>query len=95
MSRMKKEEYLRILAEQIRCKQARTQVTQEIRSHIEEQEEFYISEGLAREEAEAEAVKEMGDPVEAGAALDLVHRPRMTWGWIALVGGLKWEAKRS
>ncbi len=88
MSRMKKEEYLRILAEQIRCKQARTQVTQEIRSHIEEQEEFYISEGLAREEAEAEAVKEMGDPVEAGAALDLVHRPRMTWGWIALVGGL-------
>lgn len=88
MSRMKKEEYLRILAEQIRCKQARAQVTQEIRSHIEEQEEFYISEGLAREEAEAEAVKEMGDPVEAGAALDLVHRPRMTWGWIALVGGL-------
>lgn len=85
---MKKEEYLRILAEQIRCKQARAQVTQEIRSHIEEQEEFYISEGLNKEEAQAEAVRQMGDPVEAGAALDLVHRPRMAWGWIALIGGL-------
>lgn len=80
MSRGKKEEYVRILTEQIRCKQARAQVAQEIRSHIEEQENFYLSEGLDREEAESEAVKEMGDPVEAGTALDLVHRPRVAWG---------------
>lgn len=86
MSCGKKEEYVRILTEQIRCKQARSQVAQEIRSHIEEQENFYLSEGLDREEAEIEAVKEMGDPVEAGAALDLIHRPRVAWGWIALIG---------
>ena len=54
MSHMKKEEYLRTLAEQIRCKQARAQVVQEIRSHIEEQEEFYLGEGLTKEEAEEE-----------------------------------------
>lgn len=88
MSHMKKEEYLRILAEQIRCRQARVQVTREIRSHIEEQEEVYLSEGLTREEAEAEAVKEMGDPVESGAALDLVHRPRMAWGFIGMIAVL-------
>ncbi len=77
MSHMKKEEYLRILTDQIRCKAARTQITEEVRDHIEEQEAFYLSEGLGREEAEAEAVREMGDPVEAGTALDLIHRPRM------------------
>lgn len=85
MSRIKKEEYLRILTEQIRCKQARAQVMQEIKSHIEEQEEFYLGEGLDKEAAEEEAVRQMGDPVEAGAALDLIHRPRMAWGWIALI----------
>ncbi len=86
MSYMKKEEYLRTLAEQIRCKQARAQVVQELRSHIEEQEEFYLGEGLTKEEAEDEAVREMGDPVEAGTALDLIHKPRMAWGWIGLIG---------
>lgn len=85
---MNKEEYLRILEEQIRCKAARAQITAEIRDHIEEQEAFYLGEGLAKEEAEAEAVREMGDPVEAGAALDLVHRPRMAWGWILLIAAL-------
>lgn len=88
MSYGKKEEYLHILEKQIRCRKARSQVAEEIRGHMEEQEAFYISEGMTREEAEEEAVKEMGDPVEAGAALDLVHRPRMTWGFIVLAGVL-------
>lgn len=88
MSCRKKEEYLKVLEEQIRCRKARSQVVKEIRGHIEEQEAFYLSEGLTRKEAEEEAVKEMGDPVEAGAALDLVHRPRMTWGFIALVSAV-------
>ncbi|MCI9616325.1 MAG: hypothetical protein HFG93_14485, partial [Dorea sp.] len=69
MSYRKKEEYLKVLEEQIRCKKARSQVVEEIRGHMEEQEAFYLSEGLTQEEAEEETVKEMGDPVEAGAAL--------------------------
>ncbi len=86
MNYRKKEEYLKVLEEQIRCRKARSRVAEEIRGHIEEQEAFYLSEGLTQEEAEEEAVKEMGDPVEAGTALDLVHRPRMTWGFIGLTG---------
>lgn len=82
----KKEDYIRILTEQIRCKKARNQVAQEILNHMEEQEEFFISEGMTRDEAQAEAVKEMGDPVETGAALDMVHRPQMVWGFLALMG---------
>ena len=88
MSRMKKEEYLKILTDQIRCKAARAQITEEVQGHIEEQEALFLSEGLEREEAEAEAVREMGDPVEAGTALDLIHRPRMAWGWILLIAAL-------
>ncbi len=82
----RKEEYIRILTEQIRCKKARSQVAREILNHMEEQEEFFVSEGMTRDEAQAEAVKEMGDPVEAGAALDMVHRPQMIGGFFALVG---------
>ncbi len=82
----RKEEYLRILTEQIRCKKARSQVEKEIRNHMEELEIAYMSNGLTEEEAESETVKEMGDPVEAGAALDLVHRPHMAWGFFLLIG---------
>ncbi len=82
----RKEEYIRILTEQIRCKKARNQVAREMLNHMEEQEEFYVSEGMTRDEAQAEAVREMGDPVEAGAALDMVHRPQMVGGLLALMG---------
>ena len=56
MSYGKKEEYLHILEKQIRCRKARSQVAEEIRGHMEEQEAFYISEGMTREEAEEEAI---------------------------------------
>lgn len=85
---MKTEEYLRILEEQIRCKKARGMVTQEIRVHIEEQTASYLAAGMEQEQAEAAAVKEMGDPVEAGTELDRIHRPKMAWGMIGLICAL-------
>ncbi|HBA62775.1 MAG TPA: FtsW/RodA/SpoVE family cell cycle protein [Lachnospiraceae bacterium] len=85
---MKAEEYIKILTEQIRCRRARDSVADEVRGHIEDQKEEFIRQGMAQEEAEAAAVKEMGDPVEAGSALDQVHRPQMAWGMIGLIGVL-------
>lgn len=85
---MKTEEYLKILAEQIRCKRARGEVAEEIKCHIEEQTQEYMSQGMERKEAEAEAVLDMGDPVETGIAMDRIHRPRMAWGMIALIAAL-------
>lgn len=76
---MKKEEYLKILTEQIRCKMARPGIEAEIRRHIEDQEEAYLSDGMTAREAEEAAVAEMGDPAEAGFQLDRVHRPGMDW----------------
>ena len=67
---MKREEYLQILTDQIRCRMARDAVKEEYCAHIEDQMQDFMSEGMDRKEAEKAAVKEMGDPVETGNELD-------------------------
>lgn len=89
----KTEEYIGILTEQIRCVKAREGVAEEIRNHIEDQAEAYEEAGMPHEEAVGEAVRQMGDPVEAGVELDRVHRPKMDWRLVLItvlldVGGL-------
>lgn len=80
------EEYINVLLEQIRNKKARDLVGEEIRNHITDQMEDNILNGMDKEEALAAAVKEMGDPVETGIALDRVHRPQTAWSMIILMG---------
>lgn len=83
---MRQAEYLQILTEQIRSKKARSAVGEEIKGHIEEQKLEFMSEGMESQEAEEAAVREMGDPVAAGNELDRIHRPKMAWGMIGLIG---------
>lgn len=80
---MDRENYLATLTEQIRAKRARTMVAREVEDHIDDQKEMFLADGMTEEEAEEEAVREMGDPVEAGVALDRIHRPQMDWGVFA------------
>lgn len=82
---MKTNEYLNLVTEQLRCKKARTAVAAELKDHIQEQTEVYCLEGNTLAEAEARAVKDMGDPVETGIALDRIHRPRMAWKAILFI----------
>lgn len=82
---MKKEKYLALLTEQIRCRTARPDIEKEISDHIEDQTRAYMSEGMERQEAEEAAVRDMGDPVDVGTELDKVHRPSMPWGMIGLI----------
>lgn len=79
------DEYLRTLLEQIRCKKARTYICQELQNHIEDQIDANLSAGMSSEDAEKEAVKDMGDPVEAGIALDRIHRPQIAWKLLFLI----------
>lgn len=83
---MKVQEYLSTVTEQIRCKQAREMVSEELREHILDQARAYEEEGMFEEEALAKAVKEMGDPVKTGVALDEIHRPKISVGLLILVG---------
>ena len=76
-------EFLVILTDQIRTKRARPMILREMEAHIEDQKRAFMSEGMTDAEAEEAAVREMGDPVEAGVALDRVHRPKMQWSVLA------------
>ena len=82
---MNRQEYVDLLAEQIRNRRARQAVTEEIKSHLNDQIAAYKSEGMSDAEAELAAVQDMGDPVEAGASLDMIHKPKMEWKFFAFV----------
>ncbi len=73
---MNRTEYLESLTEQISNKYAKELIRAEICAHIEDQKEAYLLEGKEEEEAEQLAVREMGDPVDAGSKLNRIHRPK-------------------
>lgn len=79
------EEYLKTLLAQIRCKKACPAIEKELRSHMEEQARANMAEGMQAEQAMKKAVLDMGDPVEAGVALDGIHRPQIAWDMILLM----------
>lgn len=78
--------YLEKLLSQIRCKKARPYIGEELRSHMESQIDDNMSAGMTREEAEKNAVEDMGDPVEVGISLDKIHKPRIAWKLLVIVG---------
>lgn len=79
------DEYLKTVTEQIRCKQARESVREEMAGHLEDQMQECMKEGMNRQEAEEFAVKQMGDPLEIGISLDRVHRPKSAWGMLMFI----------
>lgn len=84
------EEYLRLCTGQVRCRAMRSEIQKELLAHIEDQKEAYMAGGMEETEAERMAVEQMGDPLETGAALDRIHRPKMNrkaLGAILLLAG--------
>lgn len=71
--------YLDAVSAQIRNRRARDMAVKEINAHIQDQAEAYEAQGMERDEAMREAVRQMGDPVTAGVELDRIHRPKMEW----------------
>ncbi len=71
-----KNEFLRIVGDQIRWKRARKPLLYELESHIMDKCDALTEEGMEKSHAEAVAVAEMGDPETIGAELNRVHRPR-------------------
>lgn len=82
---MELSEYLDTVSEQIRCKRARTMVREELENHVQEQAEAYEAGGMTAPEAMREAVRQMGDPIETGTALNRIHRPQLEWKFLILV----------
>lgn len=86
VSAMGLDEYISMVTGQMRCKRARLPVAKELADHIADQKEAYMAEGMDAEKAEAEAVRQMGDAVEVGLEMDRIHRPRMDWKVLGLIG---------
>lgn len=82
---MNKTDYLLLLSQQIRNKRARKAIENEMGAHIDDQIQDFMSNGMTREEAEQAAVMDMGDPIEAGVDLDMVHKPKMNWLFYGVV----------
>lgn len=80
------EEYLEKLLLQIRCKKARPYIRKELQDHIEDQQADYLAQGMEEEEALQKAVTDMGDPVAVGISLDKIHKPRIAWKLLLMVG---------
>lgn len=80
------EEYIDKLISRIRCKKARPYIEEEYRAHLEDQINANKEEGMPDEEAEKNAVLDMGNPVEVGISMDKIHRPRVAWDIILIVG---------
>lgn len=70
-------EYLNQVEKQIRQEAVREEIRTELRQHIEDQADFYQESGMSRKEAVERAVADMGDPVETGVQLDMVHQPQL------------------
>ena len=79
-----KKAYLQEVTDQIRNRRGKRLAEEELCGHIEDQTEAYIRDGMTPEAAEAEAVRQMGDPVSVGLELDHLYRPKPDWKLMAL-----------
>ncbi len=78
------EQYLTLAGEQIRWKRARPRLLSELRTHLLDERDGCLARGMTEEAAQAEAIRQMGDPVLVGQSLDAVHRPKPQWGLLTL-----------
>lgn len=82
------EEYLAAVQKQIRWKRAQKVVLEELRQHIDDQVDTFISQGMNSQEAIQHAIVQMGDPITVGLELDRIHRPKTDFGLVFLTIGL-------
>lgn len=77
-------EFLEHICQQIKYKPIRGEIAQEMENHLKETMENFVSEGLSEEEAEQQAIKQMGNAEEIGKKLNQIHRPKLDWKLLAL-----------
>ena len=80
--------YAAQVCEQLRWKRARPVVEREIETHLRDQYDALLKQGMPEEQAVDESIRQMGDAVEIGVSLDRVHRPKPAWSLLILTGVL-------
>lgn len=80
----KVKQYLDTICAQIRYKRIHEELREELESHITDQKQAYIAQGMDEETSTFKAIEQMGDPVMVGTQLDRTHRPKPEWSMIVL-----------
>ncbi len=84
LSKIKIQEYINSVCNQIKWKKSHVYISNELENHIIDQKNAFISQGLNGDKAIENAITEMGDPVGVGTNLDKIHKPKIEWGIIGL-----------
>lgn len=67
----------------VKNKEVHSQISLELKDHIEELAEEFIASDIPEDEAVEKAISQMGDAEEIGRKLDKVHKPKPEWSiWI-------------
>ena len=81
----KKQVFLHEVIAQIKSKEAKQYVTDELNYHVKEARNVWIEKGLKETEAEEKAVEQMGSAVQLGQQLNKLHRPKVDWILVVLL----------
>lgn len=79
---MKTDMYLKALTKRIESSKMRKEIMREYQDHIEDCKEALMEAGMGEEEAEEEAVRQMGDPAEAGREMNRLYRDVLDLGMV-------------
>lgn len=85
---MRTDEYLDRVCSQVRWKETRNPVREEMKAHILQRVDEYVAASDTRESAEEKAVANMGDAERTGRELNSLHRPKYDWALIGALAGL-------
>lgn len=80
MFNLKADKYLKTLTKRIRNSRIREEILREYRNHIEDCKGALMESGMSEVAAEEEAVRQMGDPAEAGQEMNRLYREGLDLG---------------
>lgn len=76
--------FLNDVISNIRSKEAKDIISQELNHHISETKRELIQQNVSPDSAEEKAIQQMGNPFSLGKKLDKIHRPKVDWTMIGL-----------
>ena len=79
-------DYINNVCNEIKYKPVKKGKADELENHMQELKEDFKAEGLADDIAEDNVVAEMGDAKLIGKSLNKIHKPKLDWKLIILIG---------
>ena len=94
---MKANDYMKRMMKTVVSHKEKDGIRKELQDCIDDLTEAYMEQGMSKEEAEEEAIRQMGDPYETAEMFNEVYQPRFEWRvafytlfWVAISAAVKW-----